>query len=490
MQDYQYKLKPYQHQKTGCELSCDQSAFALTMEMGTGKSKVIVDTSAYLFQEKKIQGVVIIAPKGIHSKWIATDYPLSMSEETPWTGAVWRSGDLKSERACDKLCDVVFGLRVLAVNVDVFSNPKSKGMAVVKKFMTKYRCMMVIDESTRIKTPDSARTKNIMRIGDMAAYKRILSGLPVTNSPFDIYAQYTFLDKNIFGQSFFAFKHTFAEILPATDQLVRQIMAKSGSRFAPCLVAKDDQGRPKYKNLDKLKELIAHLTYRVTKKECLDLPDKIYQTVEYDLEPAQQKLYTEMKTKARAQLLDGNVTVQHKMLLLMRLQQILSGYLPLDDGGEQQLFSMPEDNPRMKALLDVLEDIDSSVVIWCRFQREVEQIERLLAGRCVTYYGLTKNREESELLFCTGQVQYLVGTPATGGIGLNFTHSDTVIYYSNDFDLEHRLQSEDRNHRIGQKNKVVYIEIHGRNTIDQYITKKLRNKEIIAHEITDLAKEL
>jgi SNF2 family DNA or RNA helicase len=490
--NYQYHTVPYDHQRKLCEISGEKKSYGFLMEMGTGKSKPIVDTSAHLFLTNKINGVLIVAPKGVHAKWLREDYPLSMPPAIRWIGAVWRSGDTKSETKCKQLiASTDQALKIMTVNVDVFSMSKSKGTQTVTKFLQTHNVLMVIDESTRIKNPASARTKNILKLGDLAKYRRILSGLPTPNSPFDLYSQITFLDKNIFGQSFFAFKHTYAEILPDTDPFVRKIMAKAGARFAPVIVATDPiTKKPKYKNLDKLKELIAPLVFRITKKECLDLPDKIYETVEYDLEPKQRTVYDEMRTKARTQLSSGNVTVQHKMLLLMRLQQILSGYLPLDDGGITQLYDNPEDNPRLIALKDILEDIETQVIIWCRFKEEVKQIEKLLEGNCVTYYGETKDREKSEQLFKDGVVQYFIGTPGTGGIGLNLTNADTVIYYSNDFDLEHRAQSEDRTHRIGQKHSVVYIDLQAANSVDQYITMKLRNKEALATEVTDFREVL
>ena len=213
---------------------------------------------------------------------------------------------------CENLLRTGEHLRVLAVNIDVFSLPKSEPVALVKKLLNATDCLFVIDESSRIKNPTAARTKTILKLGDMAKYKRILSGTPITNSVFDIYSQFLFLDPDIFGQSFITFKHTYAEIVDQNDPLMRRIMSK-GARFVPTVVAKDEYGRPKYKNLDKLQEIIKQHSYRVRKDECLDLPPKVYEIAEYELEGAQKRVYDELRLKARVILDDEAVTVQHNI---------------------------------------------------------------------------------------------------------------------------------------------------------------------------------
>jgi SNF2 family DNA or RNA helicase len=485
---FHFYTKPYEHQKKALELSADKEQYALLMEMGTGKSKVIVDNAVYLFQKGRINSVLIVAPKGVHSKWVHHDFPLSVDPSIEWKGGIWRSGDVKSISSCERLFDRGEQLRVLSVNIDIFSSPKSPGVTLVKKFLLATDCLMVIDESTRIKNPTASRTKTLLKLSDMAKYKRILTGTPITNNVFDLYSQFLFLDPSVFGQSFISFKHTYAEILDQHDPLMRKIMSR-GARFAPIIVAKDSNGRPKFKNLDKLQALISPHSFRVTKEECLDLPPKIYETIEYDLEPNQQRIYSELKEKARVELLDETVTVSHKMILLMRLQQVIGGYLPNDDKITRPLFADPEDNPRIKALKEILEDIDHQVIIWCRFQEEIRQLEKIFAGTCVTYYGETKNREHALELFTTGQVQYFIGNAATGGVGLNLTNANTVIYYSNDFSLENRLQSEDRAHRIGQHKSVVYFDIQANNTIDKYIIEVLRSKKNLSEDFLKSIKE-
>ena len=266
---YQFHVEPYEHQRKAFELSCELDNYALLMEMGTGKSKVIVDTACYLYSKGRINSVIIVAPKGVHSKWISHDIPMNIPPSIEYDSAVWRSGDVKSKTNCENLFRVGNHLRVLAVNIDVFSMPKSEPVSLVKRLLNATDCMLVIDESSRIKNPTAARTKTIIKLGDMAKYKRILSGTPITNSVFDIYSQFLFLDSDIFGQSFITFKHTYAEILDANDPLMRTILAR-GARFVPTIVAKDEFGKPRYRNLDKLQSIIKPHSFRVRKDECLD----------------------------------------------------------------------------------------------------------------------------------------------------------------------------------------------------------------------------
>jgi hypothetical protein len=482
---YLFKSKPYPHQLECFELSRTMQAFAILFEMGAGKSKVVVDTAAYLHSMGRINSVLLIAPNGVHAKWLREDFPFSWPDWAQMKGAVWKAGDKNSMADCEGLLKKGNELRVLCMNVEGFSH--KSGIEFAKRFLQSTDCLMVIDESSRIKNPDAIRTKNICKLGDLAKYKRILTGTPISNSPFDYYAQFMFLDPEIFGQSFYAFKAQYAEILDKNDPKVQGIMRKTGSRFAPMIVKTDPTGKAVYRNLEKLKAIIAPHSMRVTKEECLDLPEKIYQKRYFQLEAKQQKMYVQLRDKMKTELLDDKVTVLHKMTLIMRLQQLANGYLPTDDGRLVHLFPEVRDNPRIKTLMDALEDIDGQVIIWCRFVEEIRQIETLLRGDCVTYYGRksTSEREEALRLFTGGDRKFFIGNVATGGIGLNLTAASTVVYYSNTFSYEDRKQSEDRAHRIGQKRNVVYMDIEAEDTVDAKIIKALSMKGDLADYMTN-----
>lgn len=489
MTNFEYSYPPYDHQKVGFELSAEQKSFALLMEMGTGKSKITVDTLTYNVERGVLDAICIVAPKGVHSKWLDEDFPMSMRPSMDWEGAVWRSGHKQSELDCSNLMKSKAPVKILCVNTDVFSYPKSAGAKLAMEFVTKNKTMLVVDESQRIKNPDSNRTKVIDKLGDRALYKRILSGTPITNGVFDLYSQFNFLNPRIFGQSFFAFKHTYAEIMEDTDPIMIAIKRKlPPGRFPPVMPKRDANNRVMYKNLDKLQEVIRPYSYRVLKSECLDLPEKIYSTRYYDLDSKQAKIYEDLKKSLRTQLQSETITILHKMTLLLRLQQVVSGYLPNDDGHIRPIYP-PEDNPRLQLLLETLEDIDGQVIIWARFQEEIRMIAAALGDDCVTYYGETKNREEQLAVYKSGGVRYIVGSAAAGGIGLNLTNASTVIYYSNDFNYGSRAQSEDRAHRIGQKDNVLYIDLEARGTVDKYIIEALRAKKDVADNVVNFTKE-
>ncbi len=484
---YTYKSKPYAHQHECFMKSRDAEYYGILFEMGAGKSKVAVDTAAYLYSLGRINAVLLVAPNGVHKKWLEEDFPLSFPDWSNYKGAIWESTNKEAVKKCKDLFTPGEHLRVLCMNVEAFSGPSGTEMA--KKFLESTDCMMIVDESTRIKNPDAKRTKTLTKLAKKAKYRRILTGAYIENNPFDAYAQFQFLSEDIFGQSYYAFKAEYSELLDATDRLVQNIMAKSKARFAPQIVAKDKDGKAKYRNLDKMKALIAPHCMVVSKEDCLDLPPKIYEKRFFQLEPKQRKLYDQLFNKSKAELLDSTVTVLHKMTLVLRLQQVTAGFLPNDDGQLVQLFDSPKDNPRLKCLKDTLEDIEGSVIIWCRFVEEIKQVSDMLGDDCVTYYGdiSTDQRSENKRLFMEGQKRYFVGNAQTGGIGLNLTIAATVIYYSNTFSYGNRAQSEDRAHRIGQtSDKVTYIDLEAEGTVDEKIVGALVAKKDISQFMLEM----
>ncbi len=461
-------------------------AFAILFEQGCGKSKVAVDTAAYLYQMGRINAVVIIAPNDVHRKWLEEDFPFSFPDYLQYKGAVWANSEKDSLKRCEALMEPGTELKVLCMNVEAFSH--AKGVAFLKRFLLATDAMIVVDESSRIKNPDAIRTKNLCSLTNKAKYRRILTGIPVSNSPFDYYGQFMFLDPEIFGCSYFAFKAEYAELLDADSVLMRKIMENSKARRPPAIVAKDSKGRPMYRNLDKMKAIIAPYSMRVNKEDVLpELPSKIYTKRFYKLEGAQLTSYNTLAKKMRIEFEDHTVTVLHKMVLYMRLQQIICGYIPADDGELVQLFPKPTDNPRIKLLLNALEDIDGQVIIWARFAEDIRQIAKVLGDEAVTYYGGTNDRVVSLNEFRSGKKKYLIGNPVVGGIGLNLVNSSTVVYYSNTFSYEDRKQSEDRVHRIGQKaDSVLYIDLIAEGTMDEKLIASLLSKEDLAVFMTQI----
>lgn len=486
-QPYIYKRQPMPHQAECFEKSWDKEVYAILFEQGAGKSKVIVDTSARLYGLGRIDALVIIAPNGVHRKWIEEDFRDDWPDWMQFKYGIYESGNKKAIAQCEDLFNPGPHLRVLCINVEALSH--KSGFDFLKRFLQSTDALLAVDESSRIKNPEAKRTENLCKLGDLAKYRRILTGTPVSNSPFDYYAQFMFLDRQIFGVSYYAFKSQYAEMVEKDSKLMQAIMAKSGARFAPQIVAKDPGGKPKYKNLDKLKEIIAPYSMRVTKDEVMKhLPPKVFQKRYFKLDPKQRKLYDQLKDQMKAELMDEHVTILHKMTLLLRLQQVACGYIPSDEGNLIDLFPDPHDNPRIKELLETLEDLEGPVIIWARFQQDIKKIKEVLGDRAVTYYGpdSTAQRAENLRRFKAGEVDYFVGNEVVGGIGLNLTVSAAEVFYNNTFSYEDRKQAEDRIHRQGQeRDSCFYTDLIAEDTVDEKTIRALETKTDMAAYMTD-----
>ena len=466
--NYKFKTKPYAHQLTALEKSWNKETFAYFMEMGTGKSKVLLDNMAMLYDHGKINGVLIISPKGVVKTWFEQEIPTHLPDHVENEAVLWQAAITKKQQEkLDTLFKSETTLHILVMNVEAFST--TKGASFAYKFMSCHNTLMAIDESTTIKNPRAKRTKNILKLSQFAKYKRILTGSPVTRNPLDLYSQCEFLSPWLLNfASYYSFRNRYAEM--KTIRISgRQIQVVSA-----------------YKNLGELSDKLKDFSYRVLKEDCLDLPEKTFMKRTIALTPDQFKIYKEMKEKALAHL-NGKVTTTATVLTqLMRLQQITCGHFKADDGTTQEIK-----NNRISELMDVLEEIEGKVVIWAHFQYDISSIIKAVVkeygpGSVVDYYGLTPQEERQDNIrkFQNDEkVRFLVGTPATGGYGITLTAASTMIYYSNGYDLEKRLQSQDRIHRIGQNHPVTYIDIIAEETVDNKIVKSLRKKINIASKV-------
>ena len=501
---YPYKTLPFAHQKELLAISSEREYFAYLMEQGTGKSKPIVDNAAMLYMAGKIDCLIIVAPNGVHRKWLKDDIPKSLPDEIRYRWAVWQSTSISAEKAVEVLFAPGDVLRIITLNVEAFSgNAKKtstrvpKGVQIVRRLTAAFRCMFVIDESQTIKESSSSRTENIIDLGIRANYRRILSGTASPEAPLNLFSQFKFLSPRILGTSFFAFKPEYAELLPATSPLILKMMRDNPKlRMAPQVVATDPvTGRPLYKNLDRLKERIQPHSYRKTKAECFDLPEKIYTKRYFEMERAQQKLYDSLRSSQKAFFENTLVTVVQKLTVLMRLSQLVRGYMVNELGGLTRLYE-PKDNPSIKALLEALEERgNSQTIVWCRFQHEVRDVLSVLGGKAVDYYGPTSNedRERNYYAFKAGEKQYFVGTVDAGGVGLDLNEIPGAIFYSNQFSAGKRQQAEDRNHRYGTKGEmtrhghgVLYEDVVCPGSIDEYILKLLASKKEVSDYMMDL----
>ena len=466
--DYKFKTKPYAHQMTALEKSWNRESYAYFLEMGTGKTKVLIDNLAMLYDKGKVNGALIVAPKGVVGTWYSNELPTHLPDHIENVTVLWQANITKKQQeSLDTLFSGGESLHILIMNVEALST--EKGVDFAKKFLSCHETMMAIDESTTIKNPQANRTKNILSLSRETKYRRIMTGSPVTKNPLDLFSQCYFLDPfHLDHDSYYSFRIRYA-IMKTANIAGRQIQLVNG-----------------FKNLGELSDKLKPFSYRVLKEDCLDLPDKIFIKRQIILTKQQRKLYDQMKQEALAILNGKQSTTVNTLTQLMRLHQITCGHLT-DDNGQIQAI----ENNRIKELLSVLEDIEGKAIIWAHYQYDIKNIIKEIEavygpGSVVDYYGLTPKDERQDNIKRfqdDPKCRFFVGTPATGGYGMTLTAANTVIYYSNGYDLEKRLQSEDRAHRIGQKKPVTYVDINAEDTVDEKIVKALRKKIDIASEV-------
>ncbi len=501
------KPKPYKHQAHALKISKDKEYFAFLMEMGTGKTRPIIETASYLHSKKKIEAMVVISPNGVQRNWVLNQIPQWCDSD--YRAIWWKSNMNKKEQvAFNALVARPYdGLRILCANFESCRSLKFK--VFLRKFLRSFPSLMVLDESTRIKSPKASQTKFYVGLRRYTKYRRIMSGLVAPNSPFDVYKQFEFLSPDILGfGSFFTFKAHFAEI-EDNKYMLNAIINKNKERQkaaeaqgikkhystrAPQLVKHDDNGVPMYKNLEQLSELIAPHSYRVLKSECLDLPEKIYMPTQIvELTPKQRRAYNEVSEELIAEFEDGEITAALAIVRMMRLQQITGGFWALDG---ERVKPIDGKFPKLDAILDNIEDIPGKSAIWTRFQHENELIASALkdtygGDSVVQYYGGVNDKlkqlavdsfsdiardTKGNAHFKASRVRFWVGEPHSGGIGLDLITAEAAHYYSNSLNLEDRLQSEDRHHRGGLKHVVSYNDYIAEDSADQFIINNLRNK--------------
>ena len=467
--NYKFKTKPYAHQLKALEMSWNKEVFAYFMEMGTGKSKVLLDNAAMLFDKGKINSVLIVAPKGVYKNWHDSEIPEHLPKHIDRNVVLWKAMITKEQKSkLDSLFVQDFTkLQIFIMNVEALST--KKGLDFAHQFLNVRKALFAIDESTTIKNPGAKRTKNIISLSKLGKYRRILTGSPVTKSPLDLYKQCEFLDPWLLGhQSYYTFRTRYA-IMRSANFNGRSVQIVVG-----------------YKHLDELAEKLKPFSYRVLKDDCLDLPPKTFMKRVIQLTPEQNKLYQQMKQLALAELNGKMTTTATVLTQLMRLQQITCGHFKADDGSVQNIK-----NNRIDQLMELIDEVEGKAIIWAHWRHDidtiVESIEDKYPGSVVTYYGdtTTEDRQKAikEMQNPESKVRFLVGTPQTGGYGITLTGASTMIYYSNGYDLEKRKQSEARIDRIGQKKPMTYIDILAENTVDERIVKALRKKVNIATQI-------
>jgi SNF2 family DNA or RNA helicase len=461
MWKYPYKTKPYEHQRNALNESAEKVQWAYFMEMGTGKTKVTIDNMSYLFFQRKITAALVIAPKSVYTIW-ETEINTHMPDVLKKSIFKWNIDKPKDYYKLNEFQH----LRIFLINVEALST--KRGFEACVDYLTKNKLnFVVLDESTTIKNKSAKRTKNILGLRKLTHIRRILTGSPITKSPLDLFTQCQFLSPELLGfSSYLAFRNRYAEM---TD-----IPVGSG-RFISV---------PKYyKRLEELEDKLKQFATRIRKDQCLDLKPKVRSKRYIELEGESKKIYDKLRTSALAIVEDSTISFSNKLTEIIKLHQVCNGFTKDDDGR-----MLPLHDQKIKALHEIIEESDGKIIIWANYLWNIHEIIHSLKAKygeesVVSIFGEVdvKDRKKAVESFQNdSNVRFFVGNPTTGGFGLTLTACNTVVYYSNNYNLEVRMQSEDRAHRMGQKGTVLYVDIVAKNTLDEAIMKSLINKGQIA----------
>lgn len=485
---FSFKTTPYAHQLEALRLSCDREAFALLMEQGTGKSKVLVDTAVYRYLKGDIGLFVVVCPKTLVGDWVGEHLDLHMPDNIRETAVIGSWSRARAETAAGhKLRRQLLetgsvNLRVFVVAFDSIK-PRSDGYDFLIKLIKAHRgrALLAVDESSRIKNHKAQRSKGAHEAAHHCDVRRILTGTPVTQSPLDLFSQLKILERSPLGfDNFYAFRARYAE-------MVRKHLA-GGRSFVKVVGGK---------RLDELGRKLEEVSYRKLKKDCLDLPPKIPMPPRrLALHPEQAKIYKQIRDKAVAELdAMGTVTAALALTRILRLRQVLAGFVsvdPDDATGERAVRWLPFENPKLTELKEMIEDDPAPMIVWAWFRPSIERITdelRKVYGprKVVSLHGghTEKERTEAKEAFQSGTADWFVGQTATGGFGLTLTRAEQVVYYDHDWSLEARLQSEDRAHRIGLVHPVAYTDLVFDKTVDTKLLAVVQGKKDVADLVVD-----
>jgi Mesyanzhinovviridae DNA helicase len=518
LMQYQSQRQPRAKQAEALSRLAGQQAFALQMEMRTGKTKVVIDDFGRLEAAGQVDDLVVIAPAGAYRPWakeIVAD--ASADLQARCQVHIWAARD-KSKAKLEKLKKFsgFSGPRILLMNVEALSTVKT-ARELLLKYVTQRRCMGVIDESTTIRNPDSKRTKFILKeIAPKLTHKRILTGLIAPKSPLDLYCQFEFLDKRILGhETFTTFKARYAIeekvcLLPqgVLAGRLERVVGKHFKLDGMGIVSPRDLPRNivmreldkrnvwyqsfkkivGFKNEGELYEKTAPYSYRCKLEDCYDLPPKIYMRRDVELTDEQRRVYAHLLDFYTAELTNTeHVTASNVISRMIRLHQVLCGHTKSDETGEEKDIA----SNRPSSLMELLEDHTGKAIIWCSYDHDVRKLAKILeqayGAGCVARFwgGNLSTREDEEKRFLNDPAcMYMLATPAAGGRGRTWVVADLVVYYSNTHDLEHRIQSEMRAQGVDKVNSVAYVDLITPDTVEEKILHCLRNKLSMASVIS------
>lgn len=514
--------KRFKHQKNAFDFIQYLNAFALLMDQGVGKTRIIIDKANFLYKTEKIDTVIVICLNFLKDQWLEE---FKIHSQVDFVGYIWK-GKITSKNGKDifNLFCSREELKIFCVNVEAFAT-KTIDSYLQRLLEYSIDAFIVIDESITIKNPKAKRTDKIIKGFRNRKYKAILSGTPTPNSPADLYCQFEFLKPGFFKCSYFQFRNRHILLIKEKERTtqktyLRPITEKDFSKIKNAikrygkltpdimfslsslyniserniqLINRMEKGNfSPYKDMVTLNQKISPITFRITKKECFDLPDKVYEKLLIDLSTEQKKLIKELKKDYFTFYDNKQLTVSNSLSLLTRYRMITGGLFPYQDFmnvSYEDLFkklqtkvSRIKPNPKLQALKQDLETVsrETSIIVWACYVEELKYIYDELKDiyTCALFYGEVPTNERTEIIeqFKAKNTQILIANPKVAGMGLNLQVSTLHYFYSNDYRSDFRLQAEDRSHRAGQINKVLYKDLICKDSIDQKIYDCLQNK--------------
>ena len=474
MPKYEYKTEPFNHQVIGARTLYTRPYFGVFDEMGLGKSKMLIDTMCALYEQDEINFCLIVCPNTLKSNWGNPDTG-ELSKHSP-DRVKMRVVTKDSQPLANELeaSDLYYdGLLVIIVNYEALRNIVTRDILI--QFMDTRDGMMILDESTRIKSHVAQQTKAVMQIAyseykprarrfvERAKRRYILTGTPIAKNPLDFWQQFEFLHPMILNCNYTKFKYNHA------------IMTNQGG-------FNQITG---WRNLSRLNKMVDEYSIRRLKVNCLDLPDKLYMRLEVKLSPDQLRHYHELKEHAMTVINDTAVSATVVVTQLLKLSQVTAGFVNDGEGNPQYIGS-----DKINALVSVLEN-DQKTIVYCRFTAEINIVEQHLNNKGIKTRVIAgsvseKDRYEAVQDFQTDKtVQVIICQVRTGGVGLTLTAATQVVYMTNEYSWEVRAQSEDRAHRAGQTKNVTYVDIlatgeRGGMTIDHKVLEAVMDKKNLA----------
>lgn len=454
-------------------MQAKNKGFGLLFEMGCGKTLTAIAIMGALYQEKKIDRVLIVAPTSVVAVW---PHELADFADYPFTVETLLGDKSKRLKSLNDLTRYPYPkLKVAVINYESVWRD-----GIQDAIKTYDPDLIICDESQRIKTHNSKQSQAMHQLGDRARYKLILSGTPVQNNVTDIWSQYRFLDKTVFGEIYYAFQNHYCVMHSVFKSKVMRTI-----------------------NEDELVQKEHSIAFRVTKEEALDLPEQTFETRYIEMTPKERKTYDALKRESVADIEGGGtITATTVLTKLLRLQQFTGGFLVKDGATEPEQVS----TAKLDALKDIIEDyvIDGGkkLVVFARFIPEVNAIidmaEKTLkpdktGKKVVSIQGSVKKEERGNII---EQFQkdpdtvLIVGQIDTLGVGVTLTAADTCVYYSKTYNYATYEQSLSRIHRISQRNVCTYIDLVCADSVDEKITMALKKKEDLATKIVDNWKEI